>query len=121
MIHEIYNSECEDSVFVSRFSWMYGQQARVGMQPDLNQNLTTKTDPRAVLSRSNLHAKFSAVWMSRRTETHFGDVVVLAERLKMIIEVSNTVFVSFASEFRYFFRKLESVSKSLILMEARAS
>ena len=59
--------------------------------------------------------------MSERTETNFGNVVVLAERLKMIIEVSNTVFVSFASEFRHFFRELESVTKSLILMEYHKS
>ena len=47
--------------------------------------------------------------------------MVLAERLKMIIEVSNTVFVSFASKFRHFFRKLKSVSKFLILMEYHKS
>jgi len=41
-------------------------------------------------------------------ETHLGNVVVLAERLKMVIEIGNSVLVSFASEFRDFDSKLQS-------------
>jgi hypothetical protein len=73
-----------------------------------NQNLNNKDWPYNALIQVQPAEEVKVGLLRGKLETHLGNVVVFAERLQMVIEVSNSVLVSFASEFRDFDSKLES-------------
>lgn len=74
-----------------------------------------------VSSWPNLRINVKFSWIRENAKIYLGNIVVLAERFQMVIEVRNSVFVSFTSQFRDFHSKLENVGKSTRILDLRES